>query len=397
MRSGSEKVSTKTEYIEVLIGGGSGGEIFSAMHEKRVRKDLLTLLGQCWSRLHHCGHFRSLRRVVVIVEGSVDEDRIGGSERQCAMLYQICGILEHAAKDRGPGFALGRTVRPRRLTRRLFVACRSLSCRRLTQGSGRAGDGEATPTGEGTPQAKSAKLSDDDHDDDLRKQTRAAVKHAVQTEQQGRCKLRAGCDLHDGGPALFRDRARRFPPNQSGWPMCFALVSSFSRETVFTKFGSEETATARARHTSRRRRIPMPTSPRHRARCNHHEAPAGTVAFVSCCIVLLNNGGLGPLDEIALSLPTCMQLSICRRAALAGRHDPLAFSGDKRGRSCAQRSICYRSRTCQIFMRRSELGQPAKYLRDNRKRYHIRSHQLPCSRCNCTVARLASLTRGARQ
>ena len=38
-------------------------------------------------------------------------------------------------------------------------------------------------------------------------------------------------------------------------------------------------ATARARHTSRRRRIPMPTSPRHRARCFRHEARAAIVAF----------------------------------------------------------------------------------------------------------------------
>ena len=95
--------------------------------------------------------------------------------------------------------------------------------------------------------------------------TPAAVKHVVPAEPQGqggkgqrrRGKLRPCRDLHDAGPAQLRDRARRFPPNQSGWPMFFALTSSFPRETEFTKFVSEEIATVRARHTSRRHRIPM--------------------------------------------------------------------------------------------------------------------------------------------
>ena len=81
----------------------------------------------------------------------------------------------------------------------------------------------------------------------------------------------------------------------------FALLSSFSRETEFTKFVSEEIATARSRHNSRRRRLSMPASPRHRARCNRHNARAGIVALMSCCLVRLSNGGLGPPDETALS------------------------------------------------------------------------------------------------
>ena len=44
--------------------------------------------------------------------------------------------------------------------------------------------------------------------------------------------------------------------------MFLALLSSFSRRTEFTKFVSEEIATARSRHNSRWRRIPMPVSPR---------------------------------------------------------------------------------------------------------------------------------------
>ena len=55
-------------------------------------------------------------------------------------------------------------------------------------------------------------------------------------------------------------------------------MTFFSRETEFTKFVSEEIATARSRHASRRRRIPMPASLRRRERCKLHEAPAGIVA-----------------------------------------------------------------------------------------------------------------------
>ena len=115
--------------------------------------------------------------------------------------------------------------------------------------------------------------------------------------------------------------------------MYVAVISSFSRKTKFTKFVSEAIATARSRHTSRWCRIPMPASPRRRARCNRHEARALT----SCCLVRLSNGGRGPPTEI-VSLPACTQRSICRGAALATRLDPLAFSGVKRGRS---KALCF--------------------------------------------------------
>ena len=51
---------------------------------------------------------------------------------------------------------------------------------------------------------------------------------------------RLGRDLHDAGPAQLRDRARRFSPIQSGWPIFFALTSSFSRETEFTQIRQRE-------------------------------------------------------------------------------------------------------------------------------------------------------------
>ena len=111
-------------------------------------------------------------------------------------------------------------------------------------------------------------------------------------------------------------------------------MSSFSRESEFTKFVSEEIATAHSRHTSKRRRIQMPASPRRRARCNRHEARAGTVALIPCCLVRLCTGGSGSPGEI-VSLPALTQQIIRRGAACASRLDPLAFSGDQRGRSKA--------------------------------------------------------------
>ena len=86
-----------------------------AAHETRVREDLMTLPVESWSwqrhakehLLHHCGHLRTLRRVIVMATGAVDEGRIGGFERQHAMLCQIHGILESAAKDSGHNLTWG--------------------------------------------------------------------------------------------------------------------------------------------------------------------------------------------------------------------------------------------------------------------------------------------------
>ena len=69
-----------------------------------VRKDLMTLVGESWSwqrhgtehLLCHCSHFRTPRRVIVMVAGALDEGRID-SVRLC----QIHGVLESARKDSG--------------------------------------------------------------------------------------------------------------------------------------------------------------------------------------------------------------------------------------------------------------------------------------------------------
>ena len=269
-----------------------------------------------------------------------------------------------------PGVRPGRTVRPRRLTRRPFAARQSLSCRRLAQGSQ---EREALRRRPRRPLAEA---------DSCRCETFRSSRTAG-TAKQGRKRqrLRPGRDLHDAEPAQLPGRARRFPPNQSGWPMFFAWISSFSREIEFTKCISEKIATARARHTSRRRQIPMLASPRHRARCNRHEARAGIVALVSCCLVRLSSGGLGPPDETALSSPACTQRSICRGTALANSLDPLAFSGDKRDHSKALFSLCSTEHPLQIqnlsIFHATKRAAPT----DEKPQRQPHMHQLPRSRC----------------
>ena len=118
------RVRSGTEHTEALIGGGSGGEglqrlgndatcsafhapVPSATHEKSAEGPADSSQGAVRNHqlLHHFGHSRTSPGVVVMVAGPLDEDRIGGFERQRAMLYQICGILEYAAKDKGHGLA----------------------------------------------------------------------------------------------------------------------------------------------------------------------------------------------------------------------------------------------------------------------------------------------------
>ena len=158
-------------------------------------------------------------------------------------------------------------------------------------------------------------------------------------------------------------------------------MSSFSRETEFTKCVCEEIATARFRHASSRHRIPMPDprlSPSYRA-----------VSYGSAM------GGLGLPGE-TVSLPACTQRSICRGAASASRLGPQAFSGDKRGRSkalffAAQRDIHFRPRTCQFFMRPRELGLRTHPFRlgDDSSPFAVPQQQwCACSRrmLRCTLA-----------
>ena len=102
--------TTEAEHTEVLNGSGSGrGEperlgghaqvqrilrtrhectgVITAAHEKRVRKDLMTLPGESWSwhrhtkehLLHHCGRCRTPRRVIVISTRAESEESSAGT------------------------------------------------------------------------------------------------------------------------------------------------------------------------------------------------------------------------------------------------------------------------------------------------------------------------------
>ena len=91
----------------------------------------------------------------------------------------------------------------------------------------------------------------------------------------------------------------------------------------------------------------MPASPLRRARCNRHEARAGIAAIISCCLVRLCNGGLGPPGE-TISLPACTHQSNCRGAAVSSRLDLLTFSGDKRRAAKHCFSLCSTEHPCQV-------------------------------------------------
>ena len=145
-------------------------------------------------------------------------------------------------------------------------------------------------------------------------------------------------------------------------------------------------------------RIQMPASPRHRARCNRHEARAGMVALiyrvVSCGSAVL-------LSEI-VSLPACAAKysPLCRFSEPLG---PAGFQCYKRDRSNVLFFAVHNGAAVPnpepvrfIFVRPRELGPRTSHFRVDRKRYHLRSYHLPRSCCNCAVARLASRTRGAQ-
>ena len=74
----------------------------------------------------------------------------------------------------------------------------------------------------------------------------------------------------------------------------------------------------------------MTASPRHRAPCNRHEARAGLLP--SYRVVSYGSAIEAWPPSESVSLPACTQRRIRRGAALASSLDPLAFSGDLRGR-----------------------------------------------------------------
>ena len=215
--------------------------VIIAARETRVREDLTTLPAESWSwqrhakgrLLHHCGHFLTLRRVIVMVAGALNEGRIGGFERQHAMLYQIYRILESGAKETGHGLALvvaaGRTVRPRRPNRHPLVTLRSFSSCRLTLESSCKETVDGTHWQGNAQSQERAPLRRRRHFAvaDSRRGKADPSGETARTWRQGRegqrrrGKLRLSRNLHVAGPARYRGRAHCFPRDQNGWPLFF--------------------------------------------------------------------------------------------------------------------------------------------------------------------------------
>ena len=272
-----------------VYGGGSGGRGLprlggnapmqhilhtSAAYQTEIREDLTihpeeSRRGERHAEeypLHDCGHLRSLRWVSVTVTGDLDEGRIGGFERPDAILFQIYGMLESAAKD---------SCSDCPTTRRPLAARRSFSIHRMAQESGCArGSKEATHgvcLCSGCPSLALDQTSLR-WDKPFKSGNKDRGAKAQGPKKAGQILTGSFMMLARLFLATVHGSSR---DTKVGGPCFFALMSSFSRETEFTKFVSEEIATARSRHASTRRRIPMPASPRHRARCNRHEARAG--------------------------------------------------------------------------------------------------------------------------
>ena len=228
------------------------------------------------------------------------------------------------------------------------------------------------------------------HSDNLRKQNRAAVKQAAQTEPQEQRTMSAKTRTHEADRgsittfmilgqlsfAIVHDASRQV----SVGGHFFTLISFFSGEAEFTKFVSEKIDTARARHIAWRRRILMPASPRRRraVTATKHESGLSLSPFyrgVSCGSAL----EVWAILMRSLSKPACTQQTVCRGAAPAIRLDPLASRSDKRGRS---RALIF------SVLNGASVIDP--------KLVNFTSGTTARANCNCTIARLASCTWGAR-
>ena len=161
--------------------------------------------------LQHCGYFRTLRRVIVMVAGALDGGRIGGFERQHAMLCQICRILEPGAKDNGHDLVWGWPLLG------LSDARPDVHWSSAEHWQGNAQCQERAPLRRRRQFAKT----------DSRRGKADPSSETARTGRQGRKgqrrrgKLRLGRDLHEAGPARLRDRSQCFPTHQNGWPMFF--------------------------------------------------------------------------------------------------------------------------------------------------------------------------------
>ena len=270
-----------------------------------------------------------------------------GFDRQHALLCQIYGILKYGASDTGHELAgsspllrlSGSDARPN--VHWSPAAASGVDARHMEAGAPEATKKQLMAcTGGRTSQTKSESLSYDHHGDNLRKQTRAAVKHAAQSEPQETGKQRRKGQSSRAKPSGSRpsscwtssaSRSCTTLPAKSERVACvFCIDFLFFRGTRGHKICQRED-----RHSLRPSHCKAASDPDARqaappARCDRHEARAGIVALKS-----------GSALEIwaflvkSLSLPMCTKQTTCRGAAPASRLDPLALRGDTRGRSKA--------------------------------------------------------------
>ena len=299
---GSGVVSSEMEYTEVLTGGGSGGPqrlggraqmqrilrtrheypgLIIAAHETRVREDRMTFPWEVatsrkgtppsslWAFPDSTKRHRDDRRS----PPQGQNRRIRTTRYVEPDFRDTRSWSEGHWRKSGVGLSVARTVRSRPDVHwSPAEASAVVAWHREADALESAKKQLMTPIGKATPKVKNELPSDDD--DNLEMQIRGGKadpsgetaktgRHGCEGQRR-RGKLRPSRDFREADPARHLDRSH--PRHQNGWPMFFfSLLSSFSRETEFTKFVCEETATARPRHTSRRRRIPMPASARHRA------------------------------------------------------------------------------------------------------------------------------------
>ena len=251
-----------------------------------------------------------------MVAGALDEGRIGGFERQHAMLCQIYRILESGAKDNGHDLVWGWPLlglsdpdaRPD-VHWSPAEASAVIAWHREAAALETAKKQLMTPIGKATPKVKSELSSDDD--DNLQKQIRAVVKQTLQAEtartgRQGRegqrrlGELRPGRHLHEcwsSSPSRSLHGASRDTKTDG---LCFLHCcppfprKRSSRNLSATRSPQLVPVTTPGGVGSQRQ-----AAPRHHKRCNCHEVRAGTVALILCCLVQVSNGGLGPPDESA--------------------------------------------------------------------------------------------------
>ena len=120
----------------------------------------------------------------------------------------------------------------------------------------------------------------------------------------------------------------------AGWVGCVEGIASLSSTKVWMCTTSRERrlllrknrATSPTSHLPRQR-YPDASQPAPSARCDRHETRAGIVSLISFCLVRLSSRSGPPSEQ------TSLQRARSDVFALASRLDPLASSGDKRGRS----------------------------------------------------------------